>query len=61
MFLVDLWMHNASYACGFIGGLVLIAKVWRERRLAAVSPADQVIRPSDEWVGQHNGALRHKA
>lgn len=32
MFLVDLWMHNASYASGFLGGLVLIVQVWRGRR-----------------------------
>lgn len=31
-FLADLWAHSASYAVGFIGGLVVIAKVWRSRR-----------------------------
>jgi hypothetical protein len=32
MFLVDLWLHNASYVSGFLGGLVLIVQVWRGRR-----------------------------
>ena len=40
MFLVDLWMHNASYFSGFLGGLVVIAMVWRERRLGFTSAAD---------------------
>lgn len=31
-FLVDLWAHNASYAAGFIGGVVLIVLVARDRR-----------------------------
>ncbi len=30
-FLVDLWAHNASYAAGFIGGLILPVAVWRRR------------------------------
>lgn len=29
--LADLWTHNASYIVGFIGGIVVIAKVWRSR------------------------------
>jgi hypothetical protein len=39
MFLVDLWAHNASYAAGFIGGLVLMAFVWRGRRLESTQLA----------------------
>jgi hypothetical protein len=34
-FLVDLWTHLASYAVGFVGGIVLIVMTWRGRRLAA--------------------------
>jgi hypothetical protein len=30
-FLTDLWAHNASYASGFIGGAVLIWRVWSRR------------------------------
>ena len=33
MFLTDLWAHNASYGAGFIGGLVMMAIVWRGRLL----------------------------
>jgi hypothetical protein len=31
-FLVDLWMHLASYGVGFIGGIVLIVTTWRSRK-----------------------------
>ena len=30
-FLVDLWIHNASYTAGFIGGLFMMAWVWWTR------------------------------
>lgn len=33
-FLTDLWVHLASYMCGFLGGIVLIVTVWRSRRPA---------------------------
>lgn len=33
LFLVDLWVHSASYLAGFIGGTLLIVWVWRKRRL----------------------------
>ena len=33
-FLADLWAHVASYAAGFAGGVVVIARVWRSRRRA---------------------------
>jgi hypothetical protein len=33
-FLVDLWAHSASYIGGFVGGIILMAWVWRSRRLA---------------------------
>jgi len=29
--LTDLWIHNASYDVGFIGGIILCVKVWRSR------------------------------
>ncbi len=34
-FLADLWAHNASYACGFFGGLILCAIVWIKRHRAS--------------------------
>ncbi len=30
-FLTDLWAHLASYLAGFIGGLLVIVRVWRSR------------------------------
>lgn len=30
-FIADLWAHSASYLVGFIGGIVLIVRVWRSR------------------------------
>ena len=30
-FLADLWAHRASYLVGFLGGLVVVAGVWRSR------------------------------
>jgi hypothetical protein len=30
-FLSDAWAHSASYLIGFLGGIVLIARVWRSR------------------------------
>jgi len=35
LFLVDLWAHNTSYTVGFIGGIVVMALVWRSRLLEA--------------------------
>ncbi len=34
-FLVDLWVHNASYCGGFVGGLFLMFWVWRVRNAKA--------------------------
>jgi hypothetical protein len=31
-FLADLWAHRTSYFMGYVGGLVVIASVWRARR-----------------------------
>ncbi|MBV9868119.1 MAG: hypothetical protein JO316_22415 [Abitibacteriaceae bacterium] len=33
LFLVDLWIHNASYLASFIGGMALIYWTWRRRYL----------------------------
>jgi hypothetical protein len=33
-FLADLWAHNASYLSGFIGGGILMLRVWLQRRPA---------------------------
>jgi H+/Cl- antiporter ClcA len=30
-FLADLWAHSASYLVGFVGGIVVIVRVWRSR------------------------------
>ncbi|HEY2853607.1 MAG TPA: hypothetical protein VGJ18_12215 [Gemmatimonadaceae bacterium] len=30
-FLIDLWVHSASYFVGLLGGLVLVAWTWRNR------------------------------
>lgn len=30
-FLADLWAHSASYFVGFVGGFVVIVRVWRSR------------------------------
>jgi hypothetical protein len=34
-FLADLWAHSASYAVGFVGGTVVIVRVWRSRASGA--------------------------
>jgi hypothetical protein len=36
-FLADLWAHSASYLVAFVGGIVVIARVWwsRTRRIGA--------------------------
>ena len=33
-FLIDAFAHTASYGCGFLGGLVVLALVWHGRRPA---------------------------
>lgn len=35
-FLADLWAHSASYLVGFLGGIVVILRVWRSRRRQAL-------------------------
>jgi hypothetical protein len=30
-FMADLWAHNSSYAISFIGGMIVVAFVWRSR------------------------------
>lgn len=39
LFLTDLWAHNASYGAGFVGGLVMMAIVWRGRLIEGRSLA----------------------
>jgi hypothetical protein len=41
LFIADLWAHVASYLVGFVGGIVIIVKVWRGRGRPAAS-ADYV-------------------
>jgi hypothetical protein len=36
-FLIDLWMHTASYAAGVLGGLALVAWTWRQRARSVVA------------------------
>ncbi len=36
-FLADLWAHSASYLVGLVGGIVLMARVWRWRGRAAAT------------------------
>lgn len=35
LFITDAWAHSASYGVGFVGGIILIASVWRSRARAA--------------------------
>lgn len=39
VFIADLWAHWASYLTGFVGGIVLINRVWRSRKALARDPA----------------------
>lgn len=32
-YLADLWAHSASYLVGILGGIVVIIRVWRSRRI----------------------------
>ncbi len=34
-FIADQWAHGASYATGFVGGVVLVTRTWASRRRAA--------------------------
>jgi hypothetical protein len=38
-FLADGWAHGASYLVGFVGGLVVVGRVWRSRRTERGEPA----------------------
>ncbi|MGQ0551816.1 MAG: hypothetical protein ACT4PU_01185 [Planctomycetota bacterium] len=40
-FIADLWAHSASYLAGFVGGIILINRVWRSRRAPPYDPAQQ--------------------
>ncbi len=37
LFLVAYWIHNGSYVSGFVGGLLVMAWVWRTRILKALA------------------------
>lgn len=37
-FLTDLFAHNASYGVGFIGGIVVIVRMWNRRRNLPLRP-----------------------
>ena len=39
VFIADLWAHSASYLTGFVGGIVVINRVWRSRKALADDPA----------------------
>jgi hypothetical protein len=39
-FLTDLWIHNASYLAGFVGGIVLMIYTWRTRPATAKPAAN---------------------
>lgn len=39
-FLTDLWIHNASYLAGFVGGIVLMIHTWRTRRAISTHAVD---------------------
>ncbi|MCR9246220.1 MAG: hypothetical protein NXI31_14410 [bacterium] len=39
VFIADLWAHSASYLAGFVGGIVLMFRVWRARQRAVRTPA----------------------
>ena len=41
-FLIDLWIHNASYAGGFLGGIILMAWVVVDRYRQTHKPKDEV-------------------
>jgi hypothetical protein len=36
-FIADLWAHSASYLVGFVGGIVVLVRVWRSRGRAAAA------------------------
>jgi H+/Cl- antiporter ClcA len=45
-FLADLWAHSASYLVGFVGGLFVIARVWRSRGRMAAGSSNDLGRPA---------------
>jgi hypothetical protein len=45
-FLADAWAHSTSYLVGLVGGIVLMARVWRSRgRAAAAKVAEPATAP----------------
>lgn len=43
-FIADLWAHSASYLAGFIGGIVLMIRVWRSRKPRDVEGSEATAR-----------------
>jgi len=41
-FVVDMWAHSASYLFGFVGGIVLIIRIWRKREKSIQQPPPAV-------------------
>ena len=52
-FILDLWIHSASYFIGLIGGIVLSIMTWRSRRIAnaKVQCADPPSMSPDAFQG----------
>jgi len=46
-FIVDMWAHSASYLFGFVGGIVLIVRIWRKREGSIVKHSDPVNRKNE--------------
>jgi hypothetical protein len=44
-FLADLWAHSASYFVGFVGGTVVIVRVWRSRKRDVVIVRTSAAQP----------------
>jgi hypothetical protein len=47
-FIVDMWAHSASYLFGFVGGIVLIVRIWRKRERTIQQPSSVI--PGDPGV-----------
>jgi hypothetical protein len=45
-FIVDMWAHSASYLFGFVGGIVLIVRIWRKRE----GSVEKQSRPNEKGI-----------
>lgn len=50
-FIADLWAHSASYLVGFVGGILLINRVWRSRRALPTIPPSKAMQPTSAPSG----------